>query len=68
MNNHFKIVYQPYLPPGCKRKRFLVSANRLKDYIGENNAIKCFERALNSRADKCRCKLRKHGIIDFYVK
>ena len=61
----FKIVYQPKVTP---RKRYFICVSSLISAVGSDNAFTAFKRALNSDADKCRVKLRKCGIIDFYRK
>lgn len=69
LNRNFRIVFQPKNADECGgKRRFLVGAGRLEDYIGTHNAHTSFERALASTEDKIRIRLRKFGIVDIYVK
>ena len=65
-NSQFKIVYQEN---DCKpRRSHLIGAGRLHLYIGEANALKCFEKAESSISDKIELKFRVAGKVIFYVK
>lgn len=66
VNKEFRIVYQQKNTD--KRVRFLIGAGRLKDYIGEENASKCIEKAIKSKTDKTQFEFRKMGTVIFYVK
>lgn len=69
LNKNFRIVFQPNNAEECGgKRRFLVGAGRLADYIGTHNAHTSFERALASKGDKIRIRLRKFGVVDIYVK
>lgn len=67
-NKEYYFVFQPYLPYGRKRRRFMVSGNQLHNYIGVENAITALLKASKLRTDKLRWKLRSHGILDIYLK
>ncbi len=64
----YRFVYQPKPELNFTRRRFFVSNNRLKDYIGERNANKAVETAINLKQDNYRMRLRKFGIVDIYLK
>lgn len=66
INKEFRIVYQK--KNTSTRVRFLVGAGRLKEYIGESNALTCFKKALDSKNDKIQFEFRKAGTVIFYVK
>ena len=68
INKNFRIVYQEKRPADQPRARHLVGAGRLHLYIGEDNAKKCFEKALECMDDKKEIRLRKHGLVIFYNK
>jgi hypothetical protein len=68
LNKEFRIVFQPYERDIYGKRRFGVGAYSLQKYIGEINANNALQRALDMRTDKVRVRLRKHGIIDIYVK
>lgn len=69
INKEFKIVFEPKNKKVFNNnRRFAVGAGRLADYIGENNAQSCFEKAMKSTTDKVRFRFRVQGIVDFYVK
>lgn len=69
INKEFKIVFEPKDKEAHNNnRRFAVGAGRLADYIGEQNANTCFEKAMKSTTDKVRFKFRVQGIVDFYVK
>ena len=68
INKNFRIVFQEKREPSEPRARYAVGAGRLHLYIGEDNAKKCFEKALASSTDKKEIKLRKHGVVIFYNK
>ncbi|WP_094570724.1 hypothetical protein [Mucilaginibacter xinganensis] len=64
----FTVVFQPIKKPGTERKRFLISINRLPDYIGENWTIYAVRKMLNMMGNKDRIKIRHIGFIDAYRK
>ena len=68
INKNFRIVFQEKRDPSESRARYAVGAGRLHLYIGEDNAQKCFEKALNCKDDKKEINLRKHGKVIFYTK
>lgn len=68
INKNFRIVFQEKREPSEPRARYAVGAGRLHLYIGEDNARKCFEKALASTGDKKEINLRKHGKVIFYNK
>lgn len=68
LKKEFNIVFQPKIPHGQKRQRFLISANRLGDYIGKHRAGYIIEKALNMRTDKQRFRVQNKGIVDIYLK
>ena len=68
MKSDFMIVYQPNPALNYPKRRFLISSKRLAHYVGEKNANSLLLKADQLRTDKLRCKLRKFGIIDFYLK
>lgn len=69
INKEFKIVFEPKDKTRFENnRRFAVGAGRLADYIGEQNATTCFEKAMKITTDKIRFKFRVQGIVDFYLK
>lgn len=69
INKEFKIVFEPKDKGRFNNnRRFAVGAGRLAEYIGEQNAQNCFEKAYSIKTDKIRFKFRVQGIVDFYVK
>lgn len=65
----FNIVFQPNNREEFDgRRRFLVSGNRLAEYIGVKNANDAIQRAWESGEDKFTRKFRKLGKVDFYTK
>ncbi len=69
MPRDYLLVYQPNQANVFSHsRRFLVSANRLKNYIGQDNAEKVLEIADNLTMDKHRKRFRKYGIVDIYLK
>jgi hypothetical protein len=67
-DRNFYIVFQPNAGELFYKRRFLVTSKTLKNYVGIYNANTALLRASNSTGDKLRVRLRKFGIIDFYVK
>lgn len=75
VNNQLLINFEPkyeyVFNCNCKRmlyKRFLVSENQLKNYVGEHNANTAILRHLKNGKDKTTIRLRKYGKIDIYNK
>ncbi|MDB5288568.1 MAG: hypothetical protein JWR05_3517 [Mucilaginibacter sp.] len=68
LKREFNIVFQPVKKPGTDRKRFLVSVNRLPDYIGENWTKYLIKKLLEMDADKDRFFIRHKGFVDAYRK
>lgn len=66
LKKEFNVVFQPIIEPGAKRKRFMISANRLADYLGQNWADYLLEKMLNVKDDKKRFIIRNKGIVDAY--
>lgn len=68
MKNDFLIVFSPKSPENYnKRKRFLISINQLKRYIG-NNDLNVIKQTHSLKQDKHTLKLRKYGKIEIYLK
>lgn len=51
----------------CPRGR-LVGLTGLVDYVGEELAVRLFNRAERCRLDKCVCRLRRGAVVSFYNK
>ncbi len=68
INNEAFIVFTPKLPHNYVNKRFLISANRLSNYITDNNANKALQTIQNMQTDKVTLKFRKFGKIEIYLK
>ncbi|MEA9415914.1 hypothetical protein [Flavobacterium sp. PL02] len=68
MNKDYLIVFTPLEKSKYINKRFLVSMNQLKKYIGSNNAYKAFVKAENLKTNKLTLKYRTHGKIEIYLK
>ena len=68
INKNFRIVFQEKREPSEPRARYAVGAGSLHLYIGDDNAKKCFEKALECMDDKKEIRLRKHGLVIFYNK
>lgn len=68
VNNEFLIVFTPKKPHQYNSNRFLISFNRLPDYINVKNANICYNRIKKSKLDKTTFKFRKYGKIEFYSK
>ncbi|MEA9415706.1 hypothetical protein [Flavobacterium sp. PL02] len=68
MNKDYLIVFTPVDKSKYINKRFLVSMNQLKKYIGPNNANKAFLKAENLKTNKLTLKYRTHGKIEIYLK
>lgn len=68
LNKNFRIVFEEKRPADQPRARYFVGAGRLHLYIGDDNAKKCFDKALKCKEDKKEIRLRKHGRVIFYTK
>jgi hypothetical protein len=68
MNKDYLIVFTPLEKRKYINKRFLVSINQLKKYIGQNNANKAFVKAENLKTNKLTLKYRTYGKIEIYLK
>lgn len=68
INNEAFFVYTPKPNLGLRNKRFLVSANRLSNYITDNNANKALQAFKNMQTNKTTLKFRKFGKIEIYLK
>lgn len=68
MNKDYLIVFTPVEKRKYINKRFLVSMNQLKKYIGLNNANKAFLKAENLKTNKLTLKYRTYGKIEIYLK
>jgi hypothetical protein len=66
IQQHFKIVIEYRIEN--KRFRHFVSEKNVQKYTGRINANKAFLRAIDSKEQKCRVKIRKSFILDFYQK
>lgn len=64
----YNVVIQLKQKPGKPRKRFLISINRLGDYIGEKRAKIIIKNLLKSMADKKRYSVQNKAIVDIYLK
>jgi len=64
----FNIVFQPKDRRYTKRKKFMISANRLSDYIGVSNAAKVTFLLHNSLDHKWQMRFRKYGKLWIYGK
>jgi hypothetical protein len=64
----YNVVIQLKTKPGKPRKRFLVSINRLGDYIGEKRAKFIIKNLLKSMDYKKRYKVQNKAIVDIYLK
>lgn len=68
-NAHFRVVLTPNdREQFGNRRRFMVTANSLINYVGFDNANTAVLRAFNSQEYKYTVRLRKYGRIDFYSK
>ncbi|RKQ43122.1 hypothetical protein BXY85_3741 [Roseivirga pacifica] len=65
----FKREFRPilHLPKGAKRARG-VQVQNLENVVGSQNAYNCVLKALGSKQDKYKVKLRKCGTLYFYRK
>jgi hypothetical protein len=70
LNKHFRIVFTPKSKDVSRSKydRFIVSANRLADYVTEKNAQVAFKRLNKSKAYKTTIQFRKFGKLEIYSK
>jgi hypothetical protein len=72
LKQKFNIVFQPkdrrYKKDGNRCKKFMISANRLADYIGRTNADKVTFMLKNSLDEKWQMQFRKYGKLWIYGK
>lgn len=68
LKQKFNIVFQPKDRRYTKRKKFMISVNRLADYIGKSNEKKVLFMLENSLDEKFIVKLRKYGKLWIYGK
>ncbi|SNS02408.1 hypothetical protein [Flavobacterium sp. ov086] len=68
MNKDYLIVFSPKDTKKYINKRFLVSINQLKKYIGLENANKAVLKAETLDKDKLTLKYRSYGKIEIYLK
>lgn len=68
LKKEFDVVFQPKDKEIYGKRRFLVSINKLHNYVGVLNANKAITDALDCKCDRYTKKLRKFGRIDFYRK
>ena len=67
--NSCYVVFSPKNPADFEnRKRFLVTLNTLRNYIGSSNAQAIAVRSSICLTDKCTFRLRKLGKIEIYFK
>lgn len=64
----FHIVFNPKDRRYTKRKYFLISVNRLADYIGKSNERKVLFLLQNSLDSKWQMRFRKYGKLYIYGK
>ena len=67
INSNFRIKVYGRTEEG-KKINSLYGVSGIIALIGETLFFKFLERAINSMADKCVCKLRRGLVISFYVK
>jgi hypothetical protein len=68
LKQKFNIVFQPKDKRYTKRKKFMISTNRLPDYIGKSNAKKVIFLLENSLNEKWQMQFRKYGKLWIYGK
>lgn len=68
LKQKFLIVFQPKDRRYTRRKKFLISVNRLPDYIGKSNAAKVVFLLENSLDEKWQMLFRKYGKLWIYGK
>lgn len=68
LKQKFNIVFQPKDRRYTKRKKFMISVNRLADYIGHRNCDKVLFLLKTSEEEKFIVKFRKYGKLWIYGK
>ena len=68
MNRDYLIVYSPKDFTKYPNKRFLVSINQLKKYVGDLNANRTILKAEKLTTDKLTLKFRSYGKLEIYLK
>lgn len=68
LKNSYNIVFQPKDRRYTRRKKFMISVNRLADYIGKSNAKKVLFLLENSLDEKWQMQFRKYGKLWIYGK
>lgn len=72
LKQKFHIVFQPndrrYKKDGNRCKKFMISVNRLPDYIGKANTGKVLFLLENSLDEKWQMQFRKYGKLWIYGK
>ena len=68
MNKDYLIVFTSKDFTKYPNKRFLVSVNQLKKYVGDSNANKAILKAKELTVDKLTLKFRSYGKIEIYLK
>lgn len=68
LKKQYNVVFQPYRQLGQPRRRFMISINRLADYIGENRANYIIKNAQKMTTNSRRFKAQSCGIVDVYLK
>lgn len=63
LKKDYLIVYQPICKP---RKRFLISVNKLADYLPENRLKQVLSVIAKMKANKQRVGLYENGLVDIY--
>lgn len=68
LKSTYNVVIQFKRKPGMPRLRFLVSINRLGDYIGEKRAKIIIKNLLKSGDYKKRYSVQGKALVDIYLK
>jgi hypothetical protein len=68
LKTKFNIVFAPKDRRYTKCKKFMISVNRLADYIGKSNEAKVLFLLENSLDERWQMKFRKHGKLYIYSK
>jgi hypothetical protein len=68
LKQQFNVVVQYKRKPGEPRVRFIVSINRLGDYIGEKRAKFIIKNLIKSMEHKKRYSVQNKATVDIYLK
>lgn len=68
LKQQFNVVVQYKRNPGEPRIRFIVSINRLGDYIGEKRAKFIIKNVLKSMVNKKVYKVQNKATVSIYLK